>query len=480
MPDVAIPTSSEELEEMLNDAVDGGARAADMAEIFKDPQAHAKFIREYAKAQLTKNNGELAKQTKDAVQAGFQEYLRDAAEGSQSGIPAAPYAGGVSPYSRQLTPQQYAMARRAKLYDKRALGSKLHGEKLAASWGDFMPAIYHKAEQTPENSAFRKFLKNAMSERVPNEGGFLVPETLRSQVLMLALEDAVVRSRARTIPMESLRVPYPTVDDPSHTSSVYGGVVGYWTEEAAALAASNPSFGRIILEAKKLTGYTEMPNELLSDSVAALEQFFEEMFPSALAWFEDIAFLTGDGVGQPLGILDKGATCAVRVPVGTLHTITLADIVNAYVRMLPQSLNKAVWLCSPDVLAQLLQLVLISGATPVAPPLWLNQMSIAGEPVYTLLGRPLIVTEKVPTNLAGNTTQPGALTLVDFSYYLIGDRQMMQVNTSEDYKFANDLTAFRVIERLDGRPWLRSALTQANGSTNTLSPIVKIDTTATS
>lgn len=476
MPDVIIPASAEELEEMLNDAAAGGSR---MTPIFQDPALHAKFIREYAKAQLTRNNGELAKQTKEAVQAGMQEFLTDSKErGGNIGMPSVP--GGHDPYRAQLTPQQAANARRAKLYNKRALGSKLYGEKLAASWGDFMPAVHHKAEMSEPVAAFRRLIKAAMSERVPSEGGFLVPEHLRSQVLMLALEDAVVRSRARTIPMDSLRVPYPTVDDPSHTSSVYGGVIGYWTEEAAALAASNPSFGRIVLEAKKLTGYTEIPNELLQDSIAALEQFFDEMFPSALAWFEDVAFLTGDGVGQPIGILDKGATCAVRVPCGTLHTIALSDIVNAYVRMLPQSLNKAVWLCSPDVLAQLLQLVLVSGTTPVAPPLWLNQMSIAGEPVYTLLGRPLIVSEKVPSNLAGNTTQPGALTFVDFSYYLIGDRQTMQVSTSDEYKFANDLTAFRVIERLDGRPWLRSALTQANGSTNTLSPIVKIDTTATS
>ena len=472
MPDVVIPASAEELEEMLND----GDR---MAPVLKDPQVHARFIREYTKAQVTKNNGELAKQTREAVQAGFQEFLQDSREGGNINMPAVQRAGSA-PFGAQLTPQQYANARKIKVYDKHAAGQKLYGEKLAASWGDFIPAIHHRAELNDEISTFRKFIKNAMGERVPSEGGFLVPEHLRSEMLMLSLEQAVVRSRARTIPMDSLRVPYPTIDDPSHVNSVFGGVQGFWTEEGAALAQSAPSFGRILLEAKKLTGYTEIPNELLQDSIAALAQFFDEMFPEALAWFEDVAFLTGDGVGQPLGILNSGATCAVRVPCGTLNTVALSDIVKMYIRMLPQSLNRAVWLCSPDVLAQLLQLVLISGTTPVAPPLWLNQMSIAGEPVYTLLGRPLVVTEKVPTNLSSNTTQPGALTFVDFGYYLIGDRQTMQVSTSDEYKFANDLTAFRVIERLDGRPWLRSALTQANGSTNTLSPIVKLDTTATS
>jgi HK97 family phage major capsid protein len=475
--DVIIPASADELEEMLKDAADGGTR---MNEIFADPGLHAKFIREYAKAQLTKNNSDLSKQAREAVQAGFQDFLRDAGEGGNIGMPAVPQRGAHTMYAQQMTPLEQQRARKAKLYSKRAVGAKLYGEKLSGSWGDFMPAIHHKAELNDEITAYRKLIRNAMSERVPSEGGFLVPETLRSQVLMLSLEQAVVRSRARTIPMDSLRVPYPTIDDPSHTTSVYGGVIGYWTEEAAALTASQPAFGRIVLEAKKLTGYTEIPNELLEDSISALDQFFDEMFPGALAWFEDTAFLLGDGVGQPLGVLNSGATCAVRVPCQTTHTVALTDIINMYVRMLPQSLNSAVWVCSPDVIAQLLQLSLTVSGTPIAPPLWLNQMSIAGEPVYTLLGRPLIVSEKAPTCLSSNTTTPGALSFIDFGYYLIGDRQTMQVATSDEYKFANDLTAFRVIERLDGRPWLRSALTQANGSTNTLSPIVKLDTTATS
>src|SRR5262249_47675940 len=108
----------------------------------------------------------------------------------------------------------------------------------------------------------------------PPRAGSWVPGTRGLQAWLLARKRPWVGPGAGAIPMASLRVPSPRVDDPSHTTSVYGGVVGYWTEEAAALAASQPSFGRIVLEAKKLTGYTEIPNELLQDSIAALEQFF--------------------------------------------------------------------------------------------------------------------------------------------------------------------------------------------------------------
>ena len=73
---------------------------------------------------------------------------------------------------------------------------------------------------------------------------------------------------------------------------------------------------------------------------------------------------------------------------------------------------------------------------------------------------------------------PTTGTAVDLSYYLIGDRQTMQAATSTDYKFANDKVAFRITERVDGRAWLRSAITPKNGG-NTLSAFVNLSSTRT-
>ena len=63
----------------------------------------------------------------------------------------------------------------------------------------------------------------------------------------------------------------------------------------------------------------------------------------------------------------------------------------------------------------------------------------------------------------------------DFGYYLIGDRQVLQSQTSEHYKFQNDMTVLKVTERVDGQPWIQSAITPAQGS-NTLSPFVNLET----
>jgi hypothetical protein len=53
----------------------------------------------------------------------------------------------------------------------------------------------------------------------------------------------------------------------------------------------------------------------------------------------------------------------------------------------------------------------------------------------------------------------------------------MQMSTSTEFKFGNDKTAMRLIERVDGTPWVKSAITPRKGA-NTLSPFVKLATRA--
>lgn len=321
----------------------------------------------------------------------------------------------------------------------------------------------------PDIAERRKLIKNAMSSTDPSLGGFLVPEEFRTEIMKVALEDAIVRPRATVIPMTTLRVAIPTVDSTSNVSSVYGGIVGYWTEEGAAMVQSQPRFGRVALEAKKLTAYTEVPNELREDSNPSAEAFLRMTFPQAIAWFEDIAFLTGTGVGEPLGIFNasNSATVAQGKESGqATGTILWENIVGMYARMLPSSLNKAVWIVSPDTLPQLMTTALTVGTG--GAPIGMANFDGSSSPTLSLLGRPVIISEKVP-----GLTNQGDISFVDFSQYLVGDRMAMSAELSTDYKFANDVTAFRFIERVDGRPWMQSAITPKNNSA-TLSPYVQL------
>lgn len=415
------------------------------------------FVKDYADARNSVNV-DIGQQVKDETQRVLAEWLKDNGAASNQRINLTPETGVATLASQK-----------SKIYNHKAPGASL--DKDYPDSASFFQSIWHhsgslqNAEELQALAAKNRKVANSYGSTVPADGGFLIPETLRSEILQVALESSIVRPRARVIPMETLRVPIPAIDSTSNASSVFGGVVCYWTEEGAALTESQASFGRVVLDAKKLTAYAEMPNELVSDA-SAFTGFFDQIYPQAMAFYEDDAFLNGNGVGMPLGVL-KGSGI-VNVTENTANVIKFADIVAMYSRMLPSSLGSAVWVASIDTFPQLAALEMTAGS----PVTWFGGAGsggLQGAPPMTILGRPVYFTEKTP---ALGTT--GALSFIDFGYYLIGDRQVMQATSSPHYKFANDKTAFRIIERVDGRPWLQSAITPKNGSANTLSPYVTL------
>ncbi|HYS41940.1 MAG TPA: phage major capsid protein [Pseudonocardiaceae bacterium] len=367
------------------------------------------------------------------------------------------------------------------VYNRTSAGAvfeaKFREEDRFGTIGEYLQAI--KEERAPTANLKRKDLlqklenvrtfQSSFGSEDPGAGGFLIPELMRSDLMMLAIEEAVVRPRATVIPMSTLRVPVPTVDDTSHASSLFGGVVWNWTEEASSITESQATFGRVVLDAKKLAGFFKVPNELLADA-PAFSSFFDAVIPKGLAWQEDLAFMTETGAGTPEGFINSPASVQQAAEAGqTAGTIVWENIVKMYARMLPTSLKNAVWVAAIDTFPQLATMALSVGTG--GGPVWIggpNQPGSDGPPV-TILGRPVIFTEKAP---ALGTT--GDINFVDLSYYLIGDRQAVAVAASEHAFFQNDQVAYRIIERVDGRPWLQSALTPHNGSANTLSAFVQL------
>jgi len=326
------------------------------------------------------------------------------------------------------------------------------GDKFK-TFGEFLRA----AKYQPADARLK-----ALSEGTDSAGGFFVPPEFKATLLALSLERSVVRPYATVIPMSRDTLNIPKIVDTSHASHLFGGIVAYWTEEAGSKTASDPKFGQVKLIPKKLTGYTYASDELLEDSAIALEALLTQQFGAAIGWYEDLAFLRGSGVGQPLGIFNSGA---VLLPTrATATTVALVDLANIMARMYPDSLYgpNTIWILSPAVMAQLIQL-----QTTVVS--WMPQSAGASQRIpATILGMPFMVTEKVPT--LGTT---GDIGLYDLSYYLIGDRKDLRVDSSTHVRFTTDETAWRFVERVDGQPWVDSAFTPYNGGA-TLSPFVQL------
>jgi HK97 family phage major capsid protein len=285
--------------------------------------------------------------------------------------------------------------------------------------------------------------------------------------MRLSLESAIVRPRATIIPMGSPRLHIPTLDETSHVSSIFGGVVVYRTEEGAELTESSATFASVKLDVTKQTALSHVPNELIRDW-GGFGAFMDATLPPAMAYYEDVDYLTGSGAGAPLGALSAGNLALLTIAARggqASATVVWENILDMYARMLPTSLGNAVWIASPDVFVQLATMALSVGTGGSA--VWLTDGR--NQPVLTLLGRPVIMTEKAPGALG---TQ-GDLSFVDLSMYLVGDYQNMTVDSSPHVKFTSDKTSFRAIARNDGRPWLQSPLTPRNNSAS-LSPFVQL------
>lgn len=447
-----IPRNDNELEEMFQDK-------KVLNEVYSNTETALQFTKDYA-AQFNKTSqGDLDEQIEARIQEGITKWARESGSLDAKG----------DAKRLNLAMKANDKGRLGDRYNPNAPGARLDDEFPDVK--DFMKAIWHGSRTAEAQASQHKIraIMNSLGSNVPADGGFLIPEYLRSELLRIALEKAVVRSRARVIPMETLTLPFPMIDSTSNASNIYGGVAAYWTEEAGTLTDSSPTFGRVKLEAKKLTAYSEVPNELFADSLISLQMLINEIFPEALAWFEDVAFIGGSGVGEPLGFLNSPAMVSVTKESGqSADTIVWENLVKMYSRMLPSSLSNAVWIANLDTFPELATMSLSIGTGGSA--IWLTD-GVSGPPMR-ILGRPVLFTEKMPT-----LGDAGDIVLADMSHYLIGDRQAIQADTSPHYRFQTDMTSMRFIERVDGRPWLQSAITPQTGS-NTLSPFVQLQARA--
>lgn len=447
-----VPANGDELAEMLADPVK-------RAPWLENTEMLAQLIQGYAdkhQAPGTDLHATVAAETEKAMLA----FLKDNEITLNRPDMSAPQGGKGAAKRMIRTQNEYAAG-----HNPHAAGAALD-EEFADS-AEYAHTVFSMHSMKAADR--RAKIQNAFSGVTPADGGFLVPENLRSQLLQVALETAIVRQSAFVVPMESLRVPFPVVDSTSNVSSVFGGLIGYWTEEGGAATATSAKFGRVVLEAKKLMGYSEIPNELLADSNPALGAFVDRSWPQAIAHFEDVAFFTGNGVGQPLGFIGSRNPAAIAVNKETgqaAATIVWENVVKMFSRLLPTSLARAKWYVSPDTFSELATMALSVGTG--GGPIWLNNGQEG--PPMRILGLPVVRSEK---NMVLGTR--GDIVLADLSYYLVGDRQTMSAATSEHFKFSSDTTAIRLIQRVDGRPWLLSAITPQNNGP-TLSAFVELQT----
>lgn len=300
--------------------------------------------------------------------------------------------------------------------------------------GEFLKSVRKAAY-----GEFDKRFQNAMFERNGEDGGFLVPEVISSEISKKQQSDDALLPKTRQIAVSgnNLRLP---VDESSPWS---GGVLAYWTAEGATMTESQNKFGMASWTLNKLAALIKVSDELLEDTVA-LESYIRQSAPDAIKAKINDAIIAGNGVGKPQGILGSGFKLAVPKESGqAADTVVAANVIKMYSRLLPASRAKAAWYINPQVEEQLRQMVDPNGNyLYIAPGGLLNQT-----PFGTLMGLPVIP-------MLGSMPQlgdEGDIMLADLSYYYsIVKTGGVKGSISTHLLFDKDQTAFKFTFRVDG------------------------------
>lgn len=312
----------------------------------------------------------------------------------------------------------------------------------------------------PEGASY----KAALAESSGITGGYTVPPEYSMRLLALAAEDTVLYGKTDNYTMAGRELIMPVLNQTTAptagNTAFFGGVVANWTAEAALRTETEPTFKEIRLIAKELSGYALASRNVIQDNAVALERRLTQMFAGVIGWTLDYSFLQGNGVGKPVGILGHPATKTVART--TTSTIKYADIVNMYAAMIPSCFKRAIWVIQNSSLPPILNMVDGAGNLIIQPyfPGGAAGGPAAVSPVGTILGRPVVVTEKVPA-----LGSAGDLMLIDPMQYFSAQRMDVEIAASEHYKFLNNQVTYRFLYRGDGQPWLDNVVTLADATT---------------
>ena len=344
------------------------------------------------------------------------------------------------------------------------------GKKFAELFGRPAPSAHFETAgeflEVVHSGLAHPGLQAAHSGTMPSEGGFSIPGEFAAQWLDTALESEVIRPRATTWPMTSSSRKIPAWDGADLSGgSPFGGLTLQWADELDSLTERTATMRLMTLTAHKAAILSAVSNELLSDGLN-FEMQLETAMQRSLAWGLDEAFVNGTGAGMPLGILNASSTVSQAKESGqTANTVVWENIRRMWSRLHPACIPNAVWICNPNVIPELFNLQskiqnaaasdYVGGSAIYLP----GAGNVAGPVAGTLLGKPLLTTDKMQT--LGTV---GDIVLVDLTQYAVGLRADMSIAKSQHAGFTSDKSYFRVIARVDGAPIWNESYTPFKGS----------------
>lgn len=295
---------------------------------------------------------------------------------------------------------------------------------------------YKNAVLDALRSNFRK-ISNDLSVGVDSHGGYLVPEEYDSRLIDVLTEECIMRKLGTHITTSG-----------EHKINIAGTKpAAAWIEEGGQLSFGDATFDQIIMDAHKLHIAIKVTEELLYDNAFNLENYIITQFGKGLANAEEDAFINGDGVGKPLGLLAAEGGAEIGVTTAAADNITYDELVDLVYSLKRPYRKSAAFLTNDQTIGYLRKLKDQNGH-----PLWHDSVE-DGEP-GRILGYKVYTSPYFPVMTAGMP----AIAFGDYSYYNIGDRGTRSFAELKELFAGNGMVGFVAKERVDGKLVLPEAV----------------------
>ncbi|MEO9340475.1 phage major capsid protein [Mesorhizobium sp. SB112] len=273
--------------------------------------------------------------------------------------------------------------------------------------------------------------RRALTVGNDTSAGFLAPETFGNEILKTLAEYSPIRNYAKVVQIAGPEIKYP---------KRLTGTNADWVAEIANRPESAPTYGQVTLTPYELATFVEVSKQLLEDAAYDVEGEIRDAVAEDFGAKEGAAFVSGNGVGKPNGILN--ATGIAEVVSGHASTLGSApgDLLIDLMAKLPTAYaNNGAWLMNRLTLAAVRKLKDAQGAY-----LWQPGIQ-AGQP-STLLGRPVIEAVDMDSVAAGKFP----IVFGDWSGYRIVDRVGLSILTDPFTRAKNGITVFHARKRVGG------------------------------
>ena len=292
---------------------------------------------------------------------------------------------------------------------------------------------YRKAAVEALRTNF-KSVSNYLNESTDGAGGYLVPAEWDDRLIETLSEENIMRQLGTIIQTSG-----------EHKINIAGAKpAAAWIDEGAEIVFCDTSFTQVTLGAHKLAVGIKVTNELLRDSMFNLENHILNQFSRKLAEMEEDAFLNGaaSDTTTPTGLFATASadSSTVVTATGTSGTTITADNVLDLVYKLKRPYRKnAVFIMNDSTLAEIRKL-----KDNNQQYLWQPSYR-EGEP-DRLLGYPVYTSTFAPAIASG----AAVIAFGDISYYNIADRGIRSFIDLKEKFATNYMTAFLMVERVDG------------------------------